>query len=78
MCFKNCGSVKVEWVEHIFPRKCMRYTIILCAIALILNVNLVEKCTVKPVVRGPSKIEKTKVLKTNSSLMKAESIAEYS
>ena len=34
--------------------------------------------TVKPVLRGHSKIDKTKVLKTNGSLMKVESIAECS
>ena len=34
--------------------------------------------TVKPVLSGHSKIDKTKVLKTNSSLMKVESIAECS
>ena len=33
---------------------------------------------VKPVLSGHSKIDETKVLKTNSSLMKAESIAEFS
>ena len=34
--------------------------------------------TVKPVLRGLSKIGKTTVLKTNGSLMKVESIAECS
>ena len=34
--------------------------------------------TVKPVFSGHSKIAKTKVLKTNGSLMKVESIAECS
>ena len=34
--------------------------------------------TVKPVLSGYSKIDKTKVLKTNGSLMKVESIAECS
>ena len=34
--------------------------------------------TVKPVLSGHSKIYKTKVLKTNGSLMKVESIAECS
>ena len=34
--------------------------------------------TVKPVLSGQSKIDKTKVLKTNGSLMKVESIAECS
>ena len=34
--------------------------------------------TVKPVLRGHSKIDKIKVLKTNGSLMKVESIAECS
>ena len=31
--------------------------------------------TVKPVLSGHSKIDKTKILKTNGSLMKVESIA---
>ena len=35
-------------------------------------------CTVKPVRNGHSKIDKTKILMTNSSLMKVESIAECS
>ena len=34
--------------------------------------------TVKPVLSGHSKIDKTKVLKTNGSLMKVESIVECS
>ena len=34
--------------------------------------------TVKPVLSGHSKIDKTKVLKENGSLMKVESIAECS
>ena len=34
--------------------------------------------TVKPVLSGHSKIDKTKVLKTNGSLMKVKSIAECS
>ena len=33
-------------------------------------------CTVKPVLNGHSKIDKTKILMTNGSLMKVESIAE--
>ena len=36
------------------------------------------KNTVKPVLSGHSKKDKTKVLKTNGSLMKVESIAECS
>ena len=39
---------------------------------------IVNKYTVKPVLRDHSKIDKTKVLKTNGSLMKVESIAECS
>ena len=35
-------------------------------------------CTVKPILSSHSKIGKTKVLKTNGSLMKVESIAECS
>ena len=34
--------------------------------------------TVKPVLRGHSKIDKTKILMTDGSLMKVESIAECS
>ena len=34
--------------------------------------------TVKPVLSGHSKIDKTKVLKTNGSLMEVESIADCS
>ena len=37
-----------------------------------------EVSTVKPVISGHSKIDKTKVLKRNGSLMKVESIAECS
>ena len=37
----------------------------------------VHEITVKPVFSGHSKMEKTKVLKTNGSLMKVESIAEF-
>ena len=37
-----------------------------------------QQYTVKPVLSGHSKIDKTKVLKTNGSLMKVESIAECS
>ena len=35
-------------------------------------------CTVKSVLSGHTKIDKTKVLKTSGSLMKVESIAECS
>ena len=34
--------------------------------------------TIKPVLNGHSKIDKTKVLKANGSLMKVESVAECS
>ena len=37
-----------------------------------------KQSTVKPVLSGLSKIDKIKVLKTNGSLMKVESIAECS
>ena len=39
---------------------------------------LLNKSTVKPVLRGHSEIDKTKVCKANDSLMKVESIAECS
>ena len=35
-------------------------------------------CTVKPVLRGHSKIDKTKILMTNGSSMEVKSIAECS
>ena len=41
-------------------------------------VRVKRECTVKPGLRGHSKIDKTKVLITNGSLMKVESIAECS
>ena len=37
-----------------------------------------EEVTAKPVLSGHSKIDKTKVLMTNGSLMKVKSIAECS
>ena len=37
-----------------------------------------QQCTVKPVLSGHSKIDKTKSLLTNGSLMKVKSIAECS
>ena len=37
-----------------------------------------QQTTVKPVLSGHSNIDKTKILKTNSSLMKVEIIAECS
>ena len=42
------------------------------------NLQIVEGITVKPVLSCHSKMDKTKVLKTNGSLMKVESIAECS
>ena len=41
-------------------------------------VHLCKCITVKPVLGGHSKIDKTKILMTNSSLMQVESIAECS
>ena len=43
-----------------------------------LKMRIVINSTVKFAPRGHSKIDKTKVLKTNVSLMKVESIAECS
>ena len=48
------------------------------AIMLTLVENHRYASTVKPVLRGHSRIGKTKVLKTNGSLMKVKSIAECS
>ena len=41
-----------------------------------MNTRVDNKNTVKHVLSGHSKIDKTKALKTNGSLMKVESIAE--
>ena len=40
--------------------------------------SLSKGCTLKPVLRGHSKIDKTKVLKTDYCLMKVKGIAECS
>ena len=40
--------------------------------------HIVYTCTVKPALSGHSKIDKTKILITNGSLVKVESIAEFS
>ena len=45
---------------------------------LICSTGCVRYGTVKPVLSGYSKIDKTKVLMVNDSLMKVESIAECS
>ena len=42
------------------------------------SLSQMDKTTVRPVVSGHSKIDKTKVLKTNGSLMKVKCIAECS
>ena len=42
------------------------------------NIGNIDVYTVKLVLRGHSKIDKAKVLTTNGSLMKVESIAECS
>ena len=78
---KNCECVTGVYVDH---NKC-------CEISAGFWINTVfqrhifELCmakvksnTVKPVLSGHSKIDKTKILMTNGSLMKIESIAECS
>ena len=44
----------------------------------VIFLQTLNSCTVDPVLNGHSKIDKTKVLKTNGSLMKVQSIAECS
>ena len=46
--------------------------------SVLLGSHVANANIVKPVLNGHSKIDKTKVLKTNGSLMKVESIAECS
>ena len=53
-----------------WPSGCDRVKEVTCSV---LSLN-----TVKPVLSGHSKTDKTKILLTNSSLMKVESIAECS
>ena len=52
--------------------------IYVCAIMSGSETKTLYKYTVKPVSSSHSKMDKTKVLKTNGSLMKVESIAECS
>ena len=55
------------------------YILIFCNFSVSgLIFTFIESYTIKPVLSGHSKIDKTKVLKTNGSLMKVESIAECS
>ena len=42
------------------------------------KMNVSPKYTIKPVLNGHSKIDKTKILMTNGNIMKVESIAECS
>ena len=42
-----------------------------------LSLGYATRYTVKPVLSGQSKIDKTKVLKTDGSLLQVESIAEF-
>ena len=48
-----------------------------CIIKLSISYDITP-CTVKPVLSGHSKIDKTNILMTDGSLMKVESIAECS
>ena len=51
--------------------------VILC-VSFVRQIRLGLHTTLKPVLSGHSKIDKTKVLKTDGSLMQVESIAECS
>ena len=46
--------------------------------ATVMDFNLICMDTVKPALNGHSKVDKAKILMTNGSLMKVESIAECS
>ena len=59
-----------DWLQYFWSRPCI---LELYTWTKYLKIN-----TVKPVLSGHLKIDKTMVLKTNGSLMKVESIAECS
>ena len=75
----NVSNVSDWW----FPSFRSNRVWMLCLVQLhhqaswIRNIWWVFTCTVKPVLRGYSKIGKTKIFMTNGSLMKVESIVEY-
>ena len=57
---------------------CLQNVLFECLLYTLAKRNDSIKPTVKPVLSGHSKIDKTKVLMTNGSLMKVKSIAECS
>ena len=74
----NCCHKTVQEFEYIFPKLSGHWLAPVIRVFLYKNVERPWFYTVKPVLSGHSKIDKTKVLKANSSLMKVESIAECS
>ena len=57
---------------------CTSISPVINALTFLPGIAVVIIHTVKPVLSGHSKIDKTKILMTNGSLMKVESIAECS
>ena len=88
--FSNCGGLSrmdapcfTNMISNfLFYHVQVLVSALLISLMLEINItNCVAKCcinTVKPVLSGHSKIDKTKILMTNGSLMKVESIAECS
>ena len=76
MCIKvrRGISFKIEWLEDLLEIQRIRIPYLTDCYHRFLTYY----STVKPVLSRLSKIDKTKVLKTNGSLMKVESIAECS
>ena len=81
----NNSFIKRKQFVVVFVRKIMKlehpsYLLLLFFLHLVLMLGseLLIFRYIKPVLSGHSKLDKTKVLKTNSSLMKVESIAECS
>ena len=73
-----CAFIKTESRAKIWPvRFSLSPKVLLYLIHLKELFNLSQH-TVKPVLSGHLKIDKTKILKKNGSLMKVESIAECS
>ena len=70
--------------KYFFYSKCGRYEVFIsnCVKEVLPQLkckpSMIVVTTVKPVLSGHSKIDKTKVLKTRGSLMPVESIAECS
>ena len=75
LCVENYNAPRRE--GHIFFKKYITGAN-LVAIGVVVTVYVTPRTTAKPVLSSHSKIDKTRILMTNGSLMKVESIGECS